>query len=88
MDYFSCLALDVSEESQTFKCTIYQPDWEGRGEEGISDGYPRFGEKEKEVFGTFIDARSSMRLDFIRLNMELGAATLLVGCTATLALLY
>ena len=68
---------------------VYQPDWEGRGEDGISDGYPRFGTKEKEQFAAFFDAKSyKTKLEFTRLNLELGATTLLVGCAATLALLY
>ena len=89
MHYFACAALEATKQSQTFKCTVYQPDWEGRGEDGISDGYPRFGTKEREQFAAFFDAKSyKVRPEFYRLELELGATALLVGCAATLALLF
>ena len=88
MDYYSCVGTDVRTSSQTFECTGYQPDWKGRGNEGISDGYPRFGARTREQFGVFYGANDMVKPEYIRLNLELGATTLLASCTAVVALLF
>ena len=49
MDGYYC----ADKGSNVFQCTGYQPNWNGEGDQGVSPGYPRFGEEESDASELF-----------------------------------